>query len=175
MIERILLFFITSSLFLASCKDVPCKDTNCANAGIITYDQGNCYCSCPLSTRGDDCEINLMDSVAGMYSIADTCISGISNYSETMTRVDSNVFSVLSIGNAPTPYDHCPVRIEILAEKALIDSQYLCNNSNINDAYLIYGKGLINYDLFSLKIDYYITHLMGSSNQIDTCRVFLKK
>jgi hypothetical protein len=75
----------------------------------------------------------------------------------------------------PNPANTCPIRIKILIDKAIIDSQFVCNDANVTDGYLIYGDGKVDYVLHTLTINYYITHLMGASNQIDTCAVYFTK
>ena len=175
MLKRFYQSFILLLLVFTGCKQIPCGKTNCDNAGIVTYDEGNCYCDCPLSTRGINCQINLIDSLAGSYTVDDRCISGNTMSIENLTRSDSNYFDIKSLGNLPVPYNACLTRIKILDDKAIIDSQYLCNDASVTDGFLIYGLGKVDYVNFTLTINYYITHLMGASNQIDTCTVYLTK
>jgi hypothetical protein len=175
MTKRVFLSFILILIFFAGCKQRPCNTTNCDNAGIVTFDGGDCYCDCPLSTRGANCQINLMDSLAGLYTLDDRCTSGSNVSIENLIRSDSNCFDLSSLGNMPSPYNVCPIRIKVSKDKAIIDSQFVCNDASITDGYLIYGHGKVDYDLHTLAINYYITHLMGGSNQIDTCTVYLIK
>jgi hypothetical protein len=175
MTKRVFLSFILILFFFAGCKQRPCNTTNCDNAGIVTFDGGDCYCDCPLSTRGVNCQINLMDSLAGVYTLDDRCQSGNSISTENLIRTDSNYFDLKSLGNMPNPANTCPIRIKILIDKAIIDSQFVCNDANVTDGYLIYGDGKVDYVLHTLTINYYITHLMGASNQIDTCAVYFTK
>ena len=173
--KRFFIIFILLSFVFTACRDIPCRDTLCDNSGIITFDQGDCYCRCPPSTRGLNCTINLTDSIEGTYAVYDTFLSGASVSNDNLVRTDSNIFRIVGLGNSPIPYNNCAVNLKINGEQILIDSQFLCNNSNITDAYLIYGSGFINYDLYVFNVNYYITHLMGTSNQIDTCVVYFKK
>jgi len=175
MLKRVYLFFILLFLLFTNCKQRPCGKTSCDNAGIVTFDGGDCYCDCPLSTRGLNCQVNLMDSLAGVYTLDDRCQSGNSISTEDLIRTDSNYFDLKSLGNMPLPASACPVRIKILMDKVIIDSQFVCNNADVTDSYLIYGNGKVDYVKFTLTINYYITHLMGGSNQIDTCAVYLMK
>ncbi len=175
MTKRVYLFFILLFLLFTNCKQRPCSNTDCDNAGIVTFDSGDCYCDCPLSTRGVNCQINLIDSLAGIYTLDDRCTSGSGISIENLIRSDSNYFELKSLGNMPIPYNACPTRIKVLIDKAIIDSQFVCNNADVTDSYLIYGNGEVDYVMHTLTINYKITHLMGGSNQIDTCVVYLKK
>jgi hypothetical protein len=122
------------------------------------------------STKGDFCEINLVDSLSGNYIQIDSC--NLIESTKMITQVDSSHFNVLNLGNYICGSGNYTLQLNILDTIIRIDSQQVCGTPG---SYLFFGKGSVNYMTKKLNIKYYVRHLSGGGNQIDTCKVYYNK
>ncbi len=166
-----LVFIIMLCVF--ACNKKPCGDYACANKGILLFDTDSCGCICPINTRGENCEINLQDSIDGDYNEYDTCTN--INRILPISRIDDSTFNIKNIGSYSCSGDDYYIKCIINKDEINIDSQYVCPTLGTFDGYLFYGSGKIDYDLKKITIDYTVNYFSSGSNQIEKCRVYYEK
>ena len=158
------------ALIVFSCNQKPCEDISCLNKGIKIFDTDNCYCNCLNSTRGNNCEINLIDSIEGYYNETDDCT--LNTRINLISRVDSSHFKIRDLASIICSSGIYYVSIEVKDTLVNIDSQYVCP---LGANYLIYGSGTIDYITNKINVNYYLNYSVGGSNLIDSCEVFYEK
>jgi hypothetical protein len=167
----LLILFIIICVY--ACNKKPCGDYTCYNKGILLYDTDNCKCICPANTRGENCEVNLIDSIDGDYNTIDTCtmINSISK----IIQLDDSTFNLKNLGDFTCSGGDYYIKFVIKNDLINIDSQYVCPTLGTFDGYLFFGSGIIDYETKKIIIDYTVNYYSGGSNQIEKCRVFYEK
>lgn len=166
----LIVIFTISLIVLYSCVQKPCDDISCLNKGVKLFDTNKCSCECLTSTRGNNCEINLVDSLEGAYLETDSCSLISSN--KNIVRIDSSYFEVSNLANITCSSGSYLVHFSVIDTIVKMDSQYICPSSS---NYLIFGNGQVDYINKKINIKYYLSYFVGISNQIDTCHVFYDK
>lgn len=153
-----------------ACNKLPCDDITCYNKSITVFDTDHCYCNCLASTRGEFCEINLVDSLSGNYEQIDSC--NLIESTKQVVQVDTSHFNIVNLGNYVCSAGDYTIQLNIVDTVIKIDSQQVCGTPG---NYLFFGKGSVNYITKKLNIKYYVSYFSGGGNQIDTCKVYYNK
>jgi hypothetical protein len=171
---QILIYALTISLLFCACHKKPCESTSCLNAGILTYQDGRCYCDCPSSTKGEHCEISLLDSLAGTYHLADSCAGTYRSISLVRDSVNKNYFWIKNMGEYSCSADYY-VSFHADTSYARIDTQIICAVPSVYGGYQMSGNGKIYFTDYHIVLSYISNYVLAGSNRTDNCTVVLSR
>ena len=162
------------SLLISACHKKPCESTSCGTSGIQTYRDGKCSCDCPSSTKGEHCEISLIDSLAGNYHLADSCTGSYRNISLVRDSLNRNYFWIKNLGDYSCSANYF-VSFHVDTSFARIDTQSVCAVPSVYSGYRISGKGKVYYADYHLVLNYISDYMLSGSNHTDNCTVVLSR
>lgn len=172
---RIVLLIVLIHALVVSCNKKPCEKVQCANSGVLVFEDKKCSCECPSSATGKNCEISLIDSLNGYFSLFDSCSGATSSRFFDQDSSNKKRFTLRDLGNFSCSAGSYDIALKIDTTYVKIDSQRICSVAGLYDGYLIWGAGRVDYNSWKINLTYYASYSVSGSNIKDTCFIRLFK